>query len=77
MQAINQEAIAKISHLPDDADISDIIADLDKMKLVDSTTTAANPVDTYFGALGSGRLTDTVMTELQEKLQSPPSIRIS
>ncbi len=68
MQAIKQEAIAKISHLPDDADISDIIAVLEKMKLVDSTKTAANPVDNYFGALGSGRRTDTVIAELREEL---------
>ena len=68
MQAIKQEAIAKISHLPDDADISEIIAVLEKMKLSSPTTTAANPVDTYFGTLGSGRRTDTVMAELREEL---------
>ncbi len=68
MQAIKQEAIATISHLPDDADISDIIAVLEKMKLVYSTKSAANPVDTYFGTLGSGRRTDTVMAELREEL---------
>jgi len=68
MQTIKQEAIAKTSHLPDDADISEIIAVLEKMKLGSPTKTAANPVDIYFGALGSGRLTDTVIAELLEEL---------
>ena len=68
MQAIKQEAIAKISRLPDDADISEIIAVLEKMKLGSPTKTAANPVDTYFGALGTGRRTDAVIAELRDEI---------
>jgi hypothetical protein len=65
VQAIKQTAIATIAKLPDDADIQEIIAALERIEPAPAKQPPPHPVDACFGALGCGRRTDTVMAELR------------
>jgi hypothetical protein len=67
MQAIKQEAITTIAQLSDSASIEEIIAALEKIRDGAACESAEHPVDACFGALGSGRRTDVLISELRDE----------